>query len=219
MRSVRPPRIEPAIGGRMLNWAREAQQTFRDISAALNEIAIPRPKPPSSTAAQEVSTHPFKLVTRVKPGVPTVTQGGVVFGSCLYQSLRPNHKYTITGLLNADQTSGWFDLIGNDAVWLGIVFNSARNPTSASIDSWGQGDLYTLTSLAWSGTNSYCEDDGSTTNPRHQTSRVLIATSLAGADGKPIVTQRLFHDQTLRDVSIDTRSARYPFSHQGGYPL
>jgi len=29
----------------------------------------------------------------------------------------------------------------------------------------------------------------------------------------------MLHDQMLRNVCIDGRPARYPFDHEGGYPL
>lgn len=163
--------------------------------------------------------HPFRLVTRPKPGSETtVVQGGIVYESSLYLSLRPNDKQAITGLLNADRTSGWFDLIGTDAIWLGIVFNSSGAVTSATIDSWGQSDDFEVDEDAWSGNDSYCEDDGDDP-PVHQTSRKLIAYTVAGGGGLPVVTQVMFHDQVLRNVCIDGRPARYPFDHEGGYPL
>jgi len=166
----------------------------------------------------EVEDHPFKVFLRSKPGAPGVTQAGVYYFSSLYKSLRPNDKQAITGLLSEDRASGWFDLIGNDAIWLGIVFDSSGNVISASIDSWGQSDDFDITQSAWSGNNGYCEDDGNNP-PVHQTSRKLIAYTIADDDGNPVLHQVMFRDQVLRNVCIDGRPARYPFDHEGGYPL
>lgn len=159
------------------------------------------------------ASHPFKVLTRPKPEAEGEYEAMVVLDSSLYKSLRPNDKVTITGL------DTWFDLIGTDAIWLGIVFNISGTITSASIDSWGQGDDFEIDEDAWSGNNGYCEDDGEPSDPFHQTSRVLIARSEAGDDGQPVLTQEMFHHQVLRDVNIDGRSAKYPFAHQGGYPV
>jgi hypothetical protein len=172
-----------------------------------------QPAAPAAGASVAATSHPFQVLTRQKEG------GGyeakVVLESSLYKSLRPNDKETITGL------DTWFELIGNDAIWLGIVFDSDGSVTSASIDSWGQSDSFDLTQSAWSGEDGYCEDDEAEDieDAKHQTSRKLIAYSVAGDEGEPILTQAMFHDQVLRDCNIDGRPARYPFDHAGGYPV
>lgn len=159
------------------------------------------------------TSHPFKVLQRNNGTEEDPNwQWKVVLESSLYKSLRPNDKQTISGL------DTWFDAIANDAIWLGIVFNSSGNVISASIDSWGQSDDFDLTQSAWSGENGYCEDDGEDP-PAHQASRKLIAYSVAGEDGEPVLTQVMFRDQVLRDCNIDGRPARYPFDHEGGYPL
>lgn len=165
-------------------------------------------------------SHPFQVLQRPKPNVPNVWQCGVVYESSLYLSLRPNHKQVITGLLSEDQTTGWFDIISADAIWLGIVFDGSGTPVSVGIDSWGQGDSFEIDENAWSGNDGYCEDDGDAEAPVHQTSRKLIAYTMAGETGQPpVLTQVMFRDQVLRNVCIDGRPARYPFDHEGGYPL
>jgi hypothetical protein len=37
---IRPPHQEPGVGGNILSWAREAQQTFRDIDRALRSLPL-----------------------------------------------------------------------------------------------------------------------------------------------------------------------------------
>jgi hypothetical protein len=169
------------------------------------------------------SYHPFKVLVK-NTGTDTSPNwvAGVYYKSSLFKSLRPNDKMTITGLLNEAQTSGWFALNSNDAIWLGITFDNNGTPNWAGIDSWGQGDSFEIDEEAWSGDDSYCEDNGETTGPnayKHQTSRKLIAYTVAGDDGNPVLHQVMFHDQLLRNVCIDGRPARYPFDHEGGYPL
>jgi hypothetical protein len=156
--------------------------------------------------------HPFKFSVREKEGSPGEFEGMVTLESSLYKSLRPNDKQSITGL------DSWFDVIPNDAIWLGIVFDSGGEIVSASIDSWGQSDSFSVSASAWSGSNGYCEDDGGDP-PSHQASRKLIAYTLADIGGFPVVHQVMFRDQVLRDCNIDGRPARYPFDHEGGYPL
>lgn len=173
---------------------------------------------PTRRSSAKKSDHPFLVLTRAKPNVPAITQAGVIYESSLFKSLRPNDKKSITGLLDEDRENGWFDMIGNDAIWLGVTFDSSGVPDWAGIDSWGQSDTFEIDEDAWSENNGYCEDDGG--DPaKHQTSRKLIAYSVAGESGKPILTQVMFHDQVLRNVCIDGRPARYPFAHEGGYPL
>ncbi len=159
------------------------------------------------------TSHPFQVLQRNKGTAGTPNwQWKVALESSLYKSLRPNDKKAITGL------DTWFAAIANDAIWLGITFDGSGNVTWAGIDSWGQSDDFDITKNAWSGENGYCEDDGADP-PKHQTSRKLIAYSVAGDSGEPVLTQVMFHDQLLRNVCIDGKPARYPFNHEGGYPL
>lgn len=73
MRTIRPPTTEPAVNGRILDWARQAQQTFRDIAAAFGEITIPRPKAQTTTAAvaTQSETHPFQPYASAYAGTGT----------------------------------------------------------------------------------------------------------------------------------------------------
>lgn len=213
-----PP--DPATGEAVLPWARAVNAALRRLrltsgpgiriteSANSTAISADSKSPPATQTG-----HPFQVLTRKED---SGYQAKVVLESSLFQSLRPNHKYPINGL------DTWFPLIANDAIWLGITFDGSGNVTWAGIDSWGQGDDFDITQDAWSGENGYCEDDGSSGEeliPPHQTSRKLIAYSVAGDSGEPVLTQVMFHDQVLRDCLIDGRAARYPFDHEGGYPL
>lgn len=163
--------------------------------------------------AAAAADHPFKVLVRNNGTAETPDwEAKVTLESWLYKSLRPNDKQTVT------LVDTWFPLLGNDAIWLGIVFDSLGAITYVGIDSWGQNKVFEIDELAWSGNDGYCEDDGGTP-PVHQTSRKLIAYSVADDDGNPVLTQVMFRDQVLRDVNIDGRPARYPFDHEGGYPV
>lgn len=159
------------------------------------------------------SSHPFKVSIRLKGESETEWEAMVELNSSLYKSLRPNDKVAITGL------DDWFDLISNDAIWLGVTFDDSGEVDWVGIDSWGQTASFNIDENAWSGNDGYCEDDGESEDPKHQTSRKLIAYTVAGDEGQPVLTQVMFHDQLLRDCNIDGRPARYPFDHSGGYPI
>jgi hypothetical protein len=164
-------------------------------------------------------SHPFKVYQRVKPGTEEspIYQYGVDYRSSLYKSLKPGtNKQTITGLLNEAKTTGWFDLSAGGYIWLGITFNTSGNPTAAVIDN-SDDDTFDLDANAWSDNDSYVEDNGGTP-PTHQTSRKLIAVTASGS-GAPVIYQVMRTQQVLRNVCIDGRPARYPFDHEGGYPL
>jgi hypothetical protein len=172
----------------------------------------------SQTNGSGAASHPFQVLTRPSPSEEGVTEAGVIYQSSLFNSLQPNDKFAITGLLSEDLTTGWFNTNLNDFIWLGVVFDNTGEITSASIDSSGQDDTFNLDEAAWSGNDGYCEDDGEDA-PIHQTSRKLIAYTVDIGFPQPVVKQVLFSDQLLRAVCIDNRPARYPFAHEGGYPL
>ncbi|MFZ4597824.1 MAG: hypothetical protein ACOYNN_04190 [Terrimicrobiaceae bacterium] len=159
------------------------------------------------------SAHPFQVISRTVDGD---LEYGVIYTSSLFKSLQPNDKQAITGLLSEDQTTGWFSLTSGGYIWLGITFDSTGAITTAAIDN-SDTETFDLTQPAWSGNDGYCEDDGET-EPTHQTSRKLIAYIVAG-DPSPVLHQVMFHDQLLRNTCVDGRPARYPFDHEGGYPL
>lgn len=166
------------------------------------------------------ATHPFQVRVRQKPDAPGVYQWGVVYDSSLFLSRRPNHKQAITGLLSEDLTSGWSDMIASDAIWLGIVWNRDGDITFCGIDSWGDGKEFDLEAEAWSGSNAYIEDDGDETDPVHQTSRIIIAYSVTGETGAPVLDQVLTSNLVLEVVIVDGRPAYYPATIGGaGYKL
>lgn len=150
------------------------------------------------------ATHPFQVKIDNQNSTASVDSGN------LFLSLRPNHKENIVGGASMSVGAG-------DKIWLGITFNKWGHVTWAGIDSSGSSS-FDLSANAWSGGDGYCEDDGSTTDPFHQTSRKLIAY-ITGSGGALEVNQVMFHDQILRNVCIDGKPARYPFDHEGGYPL
>ena len=179
-----------------------------DSTTGLKFEVLARPAGAGVVGGAETN-HPFRVSFR-----NTGTEGSPVWeykvylGSSLFKSLRPNDKQTLVGL------DDWFALSGSGKIWLGITFTTAGVVDTSGIDSGGISDAgFDLTKSAWSGDNGYCEDDGETV-PTHQTSRKLIAYVNNG-----VVNQVMFHNQVLRNVCIDGRPARYPFDHEGGYPL
>lgn len=153
----------------------------------------------------------FQVILRNVGTAEAPSMEAKVTTGSLFKSLRPDDKQTISGL------DSWFPTDTTDKIWLGITFDNTGEVTWAGIDSWEQGGDFDITQEAWSGSNGYCEDDGGTP-PSHQTSRKLIAY-ITGSGASLEVNQVMFHDQMLRNVCIDGRPARYPFDHEGGYPL
>lgn len=147
--------------------------------------------------------HPFKVT--IRPKESGGFEAKVNINSSLMKSLRPDDRQVISGL------DTWFNCIANDVIWLGIVFTPGTSTIeSASIDSYGQGDVFVVSENAWSGNNGYCESDGADP-PSHQTSRVMIAYTLAGSDGSPTLYQTCYTHLILRNVCIDLRGATFPF--------
>lgn len=166
------------------------------------------------------TAFPFQIVTRPRHGE---MQWGVIYESALFKSLKPNDKQAITGLLTnsnpAATDAGWIDMIGSDAIWLTVVFDDGGAITSATINSWGNGDQFDVTAAAWSGSNGYIEDDGAEEDPKFQTCRKLIGYSYPDDDGNPVIVQGLRQHQVLIDICEGGKSAKYPIDHGGGYPL
>jgi hypothetical protein len=109
-------------------------------------------------------------------------------------------------------------MIRTDAIWLTLVFSEDGAITSATINSWGNGDEFDVTQPAWSGNKGYLEHDGNDPAVFHSC-RKLIGYSYPDADGKPVIVQGIKQNQVLIDICEDGRSAKYPFDHGGGYPL
>jgi hypothetical protein len=62
-RYIRPPTTLPAKGGNILDWATQAQQTLRDIAAALrSDTPTPATKPTTNLPAVD-TPQPFQLAT------------------------------------------------------------------------------------------------------------------------------------------------------------
>lgn len=215
-----PPELKTMKGLRTwLNNLRAFSIATRPLRTETCEVAegpdgsriLPDVGGSSSTSASAAGEHPFQFLVREKEDAEGQYEGKVVAKSSLLKDMRPDDRQTISGL------DTWFDLIGNDAIWIGIVFNRFGVITSCSIDSWGQGDTFNIDEYAWSTNDGYCEDDEDATEPRHQTSRLLIAFTIAGPDGEPVPTQCLFDHLLLRNINIDGRPAKYPFPFVGPY--
>jgi hypothetical protein len=222
MEIPRPPEIGPPFFTRFAADVLKYIETIKPISGIGTKVIdspggrVVNADPGAGGGGSSVVDHPFTVLQRPSPTTEGVFQYGVIYESSLYNSLRPNDKISITGLLSEDRESGWFDLSPGGYIWLGVIFNSSGVVTSAGIDN-SDDDDFDITAEAWAGENGYCEDDAGDP-PTHQASRKLIAYTVSG-DTAPILTQSMFRDQLLRNVCIDGRPARYPFDHEGGYPL
>lgn len=163
--------------------------------------------------------HPFKVITRRNANG---TYSAAVYRGGLFKSLKPNDLATITGLtLITDTEPTWFALSPTDLIWLTMIFNyTLVDPlTSVTLNSYGRGDSFTSTVAAWSGNNGYCEDNGDTNDPIHQTSRIPIAfffpdgtgaPQLSASNGAKAGLQSVITDLILYDRVIDGRYCRYP---------
>lgn len=170
------------------------------------------------------TSFPFLILSQSAPGATSgAMQWGVIYDSGLFKSFRPNDKQAITGLLSSstpDPTdAGWIDMIASDAIWLTVVFDGDGIITSATINSWGNGDEFDVEAAAWSGSNGYIEDDGAEEEPKFQTCRKLIGYSYPDEDGNPVIVQGLRQHQVLIDICEGGKSAKYPIDHGGGYAL
>jgi len=182
---------------------------------------------PISSSGGSGAINPFHIITRKNEDN---TYSAAVYYGVVYNSLKPSlgvdDKLTITGLtLFTDETPTWFPFLATDVIWLTIVFNNnaAINPT-VTLNSYGKGDSFDYTEEAWSGENGYCEDNGETEGAnafKHQTSRIALAFFFPDDDGAPqlsdasefkIEVQNVTTDLVLRNVCIEGRPARYPFS-------
>lgn len=99
------------------------------------------PPPPGS-----IPPFPFQVVTRTDPSNPALSQASVYWNSSILINQVLNNNLAITGLADAPVSVGgsgnpnWFNFdLGNDLIWLEIVFGSGSSvaPTSAYINSWG----------------------------------------------------------------------------------
>lgn len=62
MRSIRIPTTQPARDVEILTWARQAQQTFREIKSALGDILPARNRPNPTIPKAAAALQPFKLI-------------------------------------------------------------------------------------------------------------------------------------------------------------
>lgn len=174
----------------------------------------------SSTASP--TSHPFKVVTRTNPENPNQWQARVIANSFLFLSLRPNDWYGQEGgsASAIDNIDEWFNLNANDAIWLGVVFDTTYPfaPNDVGINSWGRGDSFNITEEPWSGNQGVIEDDDEDV-PVHQTTRKLIAYTIAGEDGQPVLHQLVRSHLLIRDAAIDGRTYQGIIEYAGGYPL
>lgn len=162
--------------------------------------AAPAAAPAAAAAAV---THPFKVM--LGDG-----EWGVYYDSRLFKSLKPSDTQSITGLLSEDRTTGWLTLAEDDAIWIKVEFDDAGAVVSASIESLGASDSFSLTAAAWT-VNAYVEKDS--VDDYQQYARLLIAHR----PGTGAIVQVLRTDLVLRNLCVDGVPAIYPFPHTGGY--
>lgn len=164
---------------------------------------------------------PFQIITQSKPGTTSdEMQWGVIYDSRLFRSFQPNDKQPLIGLLTnpnpEPDDAGWIDMIASDAIWLTVVFDGDGIITSATVNSWGNGDDFDVEAAAWSNSNGYIEDDQGDP-PKFQTCRKLIGYSYPDDDGNPVIVHGLRQHQVIIDICEGGRSAKYPIDHGGGY--
>ncbi len=130
---------------------------------------------------------PWQVSIRSNPDDPSLFQASVEIESDLLKSLKANDSQNVTGL------GTWFDFIASDVIWLEISISSYTS-SSASIDSYGQGDsAFDPTAEAWT-TGGYVESsDNSNPTASQIVLRVLLAHSYPDPDtGAPTLVQDAF---------------------------
>ena len=170
------------------NWDNKSRFYFNEIL-------------PGGCGATEPSC-PFQIIVKNNGTHSSpVWQAGVLSGS-LYKSANWEDRQTVTGLLDDAQTTGWFDVILEDCIWLEITW--ASGTMSATIHSWGQGD-------SW--------DDfaamvvfASDASPAQTKALFPIGFTHASTAGVPTpeVTQSLCSDLLLANACFKGKACRYP---------
>ena len=167
-----------------------------------------------SPVQQAAAASPFQILTQTNG---SNLQWGVSSNSGLFNSLSPQSKVAITGLLPASPTSSdttWKNVskTQDDRIWLEVTLGSLLTFSSASINTCGSGGSFDITANAWSA-NSYAE-----TTATGQTVRALIGWSkVQTGSNPPVVTQCIFSNLLLTNTLIDGIGSRFPFPWDGGY--
>jgi hypothetical protein len=162
---------------------------------------------------QEVS--PFLLITRTIRGQ---IQAGVTHDSKLFLSLRPDDFMDLENTLDKDLTNGWINLNSSDAIYLETSFDRNAEVTTAKVTSWGNTGDFRPGASAWT-SNAFVEEQTIGGQTFHSVSRKIIGYTFLDDEGELLVNQQMFRHQLLRNICIDGKTARYPFDHEGGYPL
>jgi hypothetical protein len=174
----------------------------------------------------EPNTYPFQAVLKNTGTAESPAWKVHVLHGKLYHSLRPNHFHdSIVKLCPPNPSesqiaSNQIDVNSSDAIYLEIEFQTASpfGIEKAEIKTLGSGGSFSPSANAWT-TDSFVEDDGATapTPKRLKYVRKIIAYTIAGDGGEPVLYQSVRSDQLIKDACINGRPARYPVAHEGGY--
>jgi hypothetical protein len=123
VRIPRPPTIAPASGGSILDWARQAQQSLRDISAAFGEITIPRPRAVVSSPVVAAALQSLELVNASDESAKKIR---VVYGTIAGESP--------TGFADGDDPHYVLTVTGSGVVYGGISIDSEGAITARWVD-------------------------------------------------------------------------------------
>lgn len=125
-------------------------------------------------------------------------QAGVVYNSSLFRSVSYTDQQAITGLLSADQSSGWFPTIDGDVIWLEIGFGTWPAVNSAAINNTGSSDVFP----------GEIVDDGEPIPT--QTKACLVIGTISISGGEISVNQIVQTNQRMVNVATSTVAALYP---------
>lgn len=166
------------------------------------------------------SSHPFKVFIGAKP-VSEGQEPGENGWQChvtqgaLFLSLKPDDVMAIDNLtLDDAEAPTYLTLLANDCIYLETTYTDdwSCTPETSEIKTWGESGTFDPTLEAWQ-ENAYVEK----ADKAQTKSRVILAYTVAGDSGEPVLTQTTKTDLMLKGQIIAGNFALFPVERSGAY--